>query len=418
MKRLFLIVCVLTLVMSSNSVAVEITHFTYDGHGTSWREYLEHMAHRFEAANGISVEFMVSSGGFDGLRTKLLTMVAAGVAPEVTDAHPMLAAPLIAQGIFADLTPYVQRDRFPLDRIPPVAIEGVRTPDQQLWGIPVSLYPVVTFFNVDVFAEHGVQNPKELGSQWTWESLASAAKKLTIDTDGDGTPETYGTEHISSRWEMQVHQAGGQLYDRIVYPTKSQFNSPAVLKAVEFIQSLYVEGLASNNSLHRVYNGNAAFSVTGGPGDIGSYYRTASFAWDIATQPIGPANRAARVNPDGFQIVAQSKNRDEAWRWIHFLVADPENQITMARITGRLPSLKEAMIRYQSAVEASLPLPDNWQALIETTFDADGYAAYVIPNASAIDAVVNPIMSRIWNGQAAPATSLQQIHEMLPSLLN
>jgi hypothetical protein len=68
------------------------------------------------------------------------------------------------------------------------------------------------------------------------------------------------------------------------------------------------------------------------------------------------------------------------------------------------------MIRSQSAVEASLPLPDNWQALIETTFDADGYAAYVIPNASAIDAVVNPIMSRIWNGQAAAATrSLSEI---------
>jgi multiple sugar transport system substrate-binding protein len=376
------------------------------------------MAHRFEAAEGISVEFMISSGGFDGFRTKLLTMVAGGLAPEVTDAHPMLAAPLIAQGVFADLTPYIQRDEVPLDRIPPVAVEGVRTPDRQLWGIPVSLYPVVTFFNVDIFAEHGVPNPRELGAQWTWETLVSAAKKLTIDADGDGTPEFYGTEHTSSRWEMQVHQAGGQLYDRIVYPTKSQFNSLAVLRAVEFIQNLYVEGLASNNSLHRVYNGNAAFSVVGGPGDIGSYYKTAPFAWDIARQPLGPANRAARVNPDGFQLVAQSKHRDEAWRWIHFLVTDTENQLTMARITGRLPSLKEAMVRYQSAVENSLPLPDNWQALIETTFDPDGYAAYVIPNASAIDAVVNPIMSRVWNGQASAAVSLQQIHEILPSLLN
>ena len=42
MKRLFLIVCVLMLVTSSASTAITITHFAYDGHGTSWREYLQH----------------------------------------------------------------------------------------------------------------------------------------------------------------------------------------------------------------------------------------------------------------------------------------------------------------------------------------------------------------------------------------
>ena len=90
----------------------------------------------------------------------------------------------------------------------------------------------------------------------------------------------------------------------------------------------------------------------------------------------------------------------------------------MARIAGRLPSLKEAMVRYQSAVENSLPLPDNWQALIETTFDPDGYTAYVIPNASAIDAVVNPIMSRVWNRAKHLQPSACSRYEILPSLLN
>jgi hypothetical protein len=120
--------------------------------------------------------------------------------------------------------------------MPPVAVEGVTTPDRKLWGIPGSVYPVVTFFNADLFAETGLLNPRELGEQWTWETLASSAKRLTRDKDGDGVNETYGTSRISYRWEMQVHQAGGQLYDRVAYPTKSQFNSPEVLRAVEFIR--------------------------------------------------------------------------------------------------------------------------------------------------------------------------------------
>ncbi len=151
-----------------------------------------------------------------------------------------------------------------------------------------------------------------------------------------------------------------------------------------------------------------------GPGSISSY-QTAGFRWDIAIQPKGPASRAARVNPDGFQIVSHSQHKDEAWQWIRHLTGSVESQMELARISGRMPSLREAMVRYTRM--SDITMPDNWQALIETSFDPDGYAAYVVPNATQIDAVVNPVMSRIWNGQIAPAVGLQQIHDVLAGLL-
>ena len=229
----FTMVALLALVLCApTQAAVRLTHFMYDGHAAKWQEYLEVMASRFKAETGIDVEVVLSSGGASGMRSKLLVMIAGGTPPDVTDCHPVIAAPLIAQGVFEDLRPYVARDKFPLERIPPVAVEGMSTPDGQLWGIPVSVYPVVTFFNVDAFAQYGVANPRELGADWTWETVEAAARRLTIDADGDGVPEFWGTDRISARWEMQVHQAGGQLYDRIVYPTKSQFNTAPVLRAV------------------------------------------------------------------------------------------------------------------------------------------------------------------------------------------
>jgi hypothetical protein len=82
-----------------------------------------------------------------------------------------------------------------------------------------------------------------------------------------------------------------------------------------------------------------------------------------------------------------------------------------------MPSLREAMIRYSRFVGATLTLPDNWQALIETAFDPNGYAAYVVPNETRINALVNPIMSKIWSGQTAAAVGLQQIHEAVDALL-
>ena len=240
---------------------------------------------------------------------------------------------------------------------------------------------------------------------------------MTTYGDGDGIPEIYGTDRISARWEMQVHQAGGQLYDRIVYPTKSQFNSAPVLRAVEFIQKLYLEGVVNNSADYRVYLDKSAFCVVDGPGAIGPYYQGIALSWDIAGQPKGPANRAARVNPDGFQVVAESKHREEAWQWVRFLTGDADNQLEMARITGRMPSLREAMVRYPR-LGTDIKLPDNWQAMIETAFDTDGYAAYVVPQSTQIDPVVNPIMNRVWNGQMAAATALQQIHDVVTSILN
>ena len=147
-----------------------------------------------------------------------------------------------------------------------------------------------------------------------------------------------------------------------------------------------------------------------GPGSISSYQHV-GFRWDIAIQPKGPVSRAARVNPDGFQIVSHSPHKEEAWLWIRQLTGSVESQMELARISGRMPSLREAMIRYTRMT--GITMPDNWQALIETAFDPDGYAAYVVPNATEIDAVVNPVMSRIWNGQIAPAVGLQQIHDVL-----
>ncbi|NLN19224.1 MAG: sugar ABC transporter substrate-binding protein [Firmicutes bacterium] len=397
----------------SVSAAVQLTHYTYEAHGDFWRQFLELMAERFKASTGISVEFIVASGS--EYRAKLMTMIAGGVPPDVTDAHPMLGAPLIAQGVFEDLTPYVKRDNFPIDQMPPVAVEGVMTPDRKLWGIPGSVYPVVTFFNADLFAEAGIPNPRELGENWTWETLISSARALTRDRDGDGVFETYGTSRISYRWEMQVHQAGGQLYDRVVYPTKSQFNTPEVLRAVEFIRSLYADNIATNNhTTYDVFRGTCGFAVVDGPGSISSYQHV-GFRWDIAIQPKGPVSRAARVNPDGFQIVSHSPHKEEAWLWIRQLTGSVESQMELARISGRMPSLREAMIRYTRMT--GITMPDNWQALIETAFDPDGYAAYVVPNATEIDAVVNPVMSRIWNGQIAPAVGLQQIHDVLAGLL-
>jgi hypothetical protein len=73
------------------------------------------------------------------------------------------------------------------------------------------------------------------------------------------------------------------------------------------------------------------------------------------------------------------------------------------------------MVRY--ARLGAIKLPDNWHALIDTASDPNGYPAYVVPQATQIDAAVNPVMSQIWAGRLAPAVGLEQIHKVVTGLL-
>ncbi|HHW09816.1 MAG TPA: extracellular solute-binding protein [Firmicutes bacterium] len=399
--------------MTGSAAENKIIHYVYSGHGAAWVTYLETMAQKFKEQSGITVEFVVSTHS-STYTSQLLTMIAGGVPPDVTDIHPMMGAPLVYMGIFEDLNPYVAASNFPLSEMPPNAVDGFRTPDGMLWGVLWDIYPVITFFNADAFADAGIANPVELGEGWTWEAARQAARRLTVDANNDGTPEKYGLENPVARWEMQVHQAGGKLYDRIIYPTESRFNTPEVRIALEHLQGFYIDKTVVPSG-YWWGNPGAGFSFIYGPGIIGSYLQNVSFNYDVALQPKGPVNRAPRVNPDGLQMIRESKNKELAWKWLMFLTGSVENQEALISITGRFPSLRRAMSSYPRL--GPTKLAPNWRVIIEVSFDPDSYPAYVVPYANEIDPVVNPIIASIWRLQISPQMALEQIHEQVSAIL-
>ncbi len=75
--------------------------------------------------------------------------------------------------------------------------------DGSVWSIPdVVLYEAI-FYRTDLFEEYGISIPQ------TWDELYEAAKKLTIDENGDGTPDIYGMAIPLSK-NMVADQTYGQ----------------------------------------------------------------------------------------------------------------------------------------------------------------------------------------------------------------
>src|SRR5690606_39206096 len=70
-------------------------------------------------------------------------------------------------------------------------------------------------------------------ADWTWDDFKSTAAALTQDTDGDGTPDQYGTSFYG--WpppQIFVWQAGGDLTNEDL--TESPIDSPEAIAGIQF----------------------------------------------------------------------------------------------------------------------------------------------------------------------------------------
>lgn len=71
------------------------------------------------------------------------------------------------------------------------------------------------------------------------------------------------------------------------------------------------------------------------------------------------------------------------------------------------------MVRYD---RVPLKLPPNWMAFIDTAFDPDGFAAYVVP--APVRNTVTSMMNAVWRGEKSPEEALTQLDEIVNAMLS
>ena len=267
---------------------------------------------------------------------------------------------------------------------------------------------------VDILTVAGVEGYRD---QMTVMIASGAAPDVTDfypALAGDGVNDRFGIENLAYylSWQQFVHEAGGQLYDRIVAPTESRFNTEPVRRGVEFARQLIVDDNAVGGSF---LAGTAAVATLHGPSIISSLV-DAPFRWDIALQPLGPESRATSFGIGGFQIASASRNVEAAWKWLAFLTLEPESAVAYVRTNGRIPTLRSVQPEYQALVPA---LPGNWTALIETVEQPNSFTLYVLTkNSGSINSVMEGTLREVWSGQTPTEIALERIHEQVTALLN
>jgi multiple sugar transport system substrate-binding protein len=102
--------------------------------------------------------------------------------------------------------------------------------DGQTIGLTTSTNPQVLFYRKDLFEKYNIKVPT------TWPELEAAAKKLTLDTNGDGKTDIYG-------WIARMNTENTAPFANFVYSNgaayldanrKPIFNSPEFVEGIKF----------------------------------------------------------------------------------------------------------------------------------------------------------------------------------------
>ncbi len=174
----------------------------------------------------------VNLGSYSTLSQKIMGAVAANKPPVLAQVYESWTSELLEANKIVPFYKYMKNwipDSVRED-IFPVFIKDNEWNGKML-TFPFNKSVPVFYYNIDLFEKYGIKEfPR------TWEEFREVAKKLTVDTTGDGVPDIYGTAFPVNVWlyEVILYQKGGKILDH----GKVAFDSKPGIEALQYLVNL------------------------------------------------------------------------------------------------------------------------------------------------------------------------------------
>ena len=275
--------------------------------------------------------------------SKLLTMVAGGVAPDEAYIDYVYVPYFAKRGAIVCLDERVAQEGSDyLGRFFASTHEGERYKGR-LYGLPDAWSPVLLYYNKSLFDQYNREHPGDVltypGAAWTWDDFRHAAKALTADLDGDGRTDRFGALVPAShhRWPIFVWQNGGEVTS--ADHRRCLMDTPEAIAGIQFLYDLMfvdksmpsaltqIEGVAEQSMNRWFAEQRLAMIYTT------RYYQqdlaeVGGFEWDVAPLPRGK-NRSTIYIGGTWLLFSQSRQQDAAWRLMRFLSDDASSEMSM-----------------------------------------------------------------------------------------
>lgn len=309
------------------------------------------------------VEVKTEYSGWDGYFDKLTTQLAANTGPDVVQMSYTNVAEYVARNQLVPLDEYIEKGVLDVSNLSESTLDMYRM-DGKLYAVPAGVSTSLLFYNKDYFDKAGVPYPTE---DWTWDDYMEAARKLTMDTDGDGKTDVWGTAYMVNpagpdiTFKKYIYERGGRMWNNDLKSVA--FNSEEGLSAVEFIKKPLDEGImppleitASNpQNVDDFQTGKTAMIINVSP--MTQTYMGMGINFGIECTPKGAEKEARWVNPSMvYCITKDCKSPENAAGLIDFMVNSedagdilllergvPGNSAIRSRISGSLSEMEKRM---------------------------------------------------------------------------
>lgn len=318
MRKFFIFMILVLAVALFSQTKVTLWH-SYRGEE---RTAINQAVERFNK-NNANIKIEVLAVPFDAFPDKITAAVPRGRGPDIfIFAHDRIGG-WVEGGILESIDFYLEEgieERFVEGAFEPMHYEG------SVYGLPMALKSVVLFYNSKL-----IDSPPE-----TTDELIALAKRHTRASEGKyGLVYEIANFYYHAAW---LQGFGGRIFDENNLPV---LNSKENIRSFQFAQDLFqkekiVPPEVSNVLVTTLFNEGKAAMVINGPwfrGEIDD-----KIAYEVALLPV-ISKTGTRATPfmssEGVLMSAQSKNKDEAYEVMEYLISD-EVALIMARV-GKQP---------------------------------------------------------------------------------
>ncbi|WP_109209025.1 MULTISPECIES: sugar ABC transporter substrate-binding protein [Microbacterium] len=304
---------------------------------------------RFTEDTGVKVDMIVTDA--DQYATKLQAAVSGGKVPDVFYIEQANLQSYVHSGVLMDITDLVEESDIDLDNIWQFGVDSYRfdgtlqgTPEGKLYGLPKDVGPFAFGYNKTMLEEAGIPLP-DPATGYTWDEFVDVTKQLTVDKNGDGTVDQWGTG-LNVQWNLQslVWSNGGDWTneDR----TEVTVDTPEFAEALQWFADLTnvekvtpsASDAATLDTYQRWMAGEIGFFPVG-PWDV-SVYNDLDFEYDLIPWPVGSTGEQATwLGSLGIGVSATSKNPEASVDLVTYLSTDVEAQESLVAANIQIPNL-------------------------------------------------------------------------------
>jgi len=335
---------------------------------------------------------------------QLQVMIASGAAPDVAMVHDSFITGYADKRLLRPLTPYMKANPIDTDDFWAPALNAFKWKGTQ-YSIPYDLANLGLYYNKDMLDTAGIAYPD---GNWTWHDLRLNAIKLSRPQTAN-TTVTFGFQPILPNQLHLIYyfvaSYGGNFFN--ADHSVSNFDSQEIENTISFLTNLQ----NTDRAMGGLFTNGTAGLTWQFPG-FGSGLIKATFGWDVAPAPIGPAGRAIAIAGSSFGLPTGSAHPEEGWQIVKWL-SGPEVQKSLAE-DGRVPARK-SRLRY---AKPSTGVPVRFREAFIDTLSENAPIVPFNPKWAEIEAIWVEEMKPVMAGTTPPKYALSRIKSKADQLLS